>query len=104
MYQDNKRHIGLIIGIIAVLLIIVAFSYSNLSQSTREDLSDESITAIRQAIERCALQCYVVEGAYPVDLAYLKNNYGLNVNEDEYYIVYDAFAQNQLPDIRVLKK
>lgn len=56
--------------------------------------------AVRQAM----ITCYAVEGAYPADVAYLKENYGLAYNEDEYFVFYDAFASNILPEIRVSRK
>ena len=61
-------------------------------------------TAIRDAIRRSALQCYVVEGVYPPDLAYLQDHYGLQVNTDNYYVVYEAFASNVPPTINVIEK
>ena len=32
------------------------------------------------AVQQSALQCYTVEGAYPPNLEYLEENYGLRVN------------------------
>ena len=60
--------------------------------------------SIRAAVQQSALQCYVVEGAYPPDLKYLEDHYGLRVNTTDYYVVYDAYAENQLPDVRVTKR
>ena len=53
---------------------------------------------------RRARQCYVIEGAYPQDLRYQEENYGLAVNHEEYLIVYNAFAENLPPEIRVKYK
>ncbi len=50
------------------------------------------------------MQCYVVEGVYPPDLQYLENNYGLRVNTEDYYVVYDCFASNLPPTIRVIAR
>ena len=69
-----------------------------------KDLDEETVTAIRDAIRRSALQCYVVEGVYPPDLAYLQDHYGLQVNTDNYYVVYEAFASNVPPTINVIEK
>ena len=104
MYKDGKQ--GNLIKIIAVLFICVllVFGWRTFNRRAADDLSDESITAIKEAIEHAALQCYVIEGAYPVNLDYLKENYGLTINEKTYYVVYDAYAENQLPDIRIVRK
>ena len=69
-------------------------------------VTDEDIAAREKAIEQTvrerALQCYVIENAYPESLAYLEENYGLTVNKEDYLIVYDLFAENQPPQIRVI--
>lgn len=56
---------------------------------------------VRNAVRQAMITCYAVEGAYPADVAYLKENYGLAYNEDEYFVSYDAFASNILPEIYV---
>ena len=61
-------------------------------------------TRAEEAVRRSALQCYVVEGVYPPDLAYLQDHYGLQVNTDNYYVVYEAFASNVPPTINVIEK
>ena len=53
------------------------------------------------AVQRSALQCYAVEGAYPPDLQYLEDNYGLQVNKKDFYVTYEAFASNLPPTVRV---
>ena len=35
-------------------------------------------------------------------LGFLIQNYGLTVNQDNYIIVYEVFASNQLPEVQVL--
>ena len=47
-------------------------------------------------------QCYVIEKAYPESLSYLEENYGLAVNKEDYLIVYQLYAENQPPQIRVM--
>ena len=68
----------------------------------KRQLRESSRAAIRDAVVRSAVQCYAVEGVYPPSLAYLEERYGLRVNHDAYIVSYEAFASNQLPDIRVL--
>ena len=54
------------------------------------------------AVRARALQCYVIEGAYPESLEYLVENYGLAVNTDDYRIVYIPYAENLPPEIKVI--
>lgn len=104
MYHDSKRKTLLIFLIVLLGFTALFSAYSSFRKRAGSDLSDESAAAIKEAIEHAALQCYVVEGAYPVNLEYLKENYGLNINEKNYYVVYNAYAENQAPDIRIVKK
>lgn len=72
------------------------------SARVRHILYEESTRAIKTAVERCAMQCYVVEGAFPPSLAYLVENYGLQINEKEFYVSYDIFASNVPPAVKVI--
>ena len=51
-----------------------------------------------------AVDTRVVEGLFTIDLAYLQENYGLRINTDAYIIAYDAYAENQLPNVKVVKR
>ena len=104
MYRDRKNSVTLRWLMIVCLAAVLLFFVSHFSKKANAQIDDESIVSIREAIRHAAVQCYVVEGAYPVDLDYLKENYGLNINEKSYYVVYSAFAENQMPDIRVVRK
>ena len=104
MYRDTKRNPLLYVLALALAVAIFVMGYRFFDNYYSKDNDEESIAAIKASVERAALQCYVVEGAYPVDLKYLEDNYGLMINTEKYYVVYDAYAENQLPDIRVAKK
>ena len=103
MYQDRVSHKQRNILLIVLCALVLACGYFVFSGSGK-DLDEETVTAIRDAIRRSALQCYVVEGVYPPDLAYLQDHYGLQVNTDNYYVVYEAFASNVPPTINVIEK
>ena len=89
--------------VFAVLLCIAAFAVLFIRGARREEAGDSS-AAIREAVRSMAMQCYVIEGAYPMSLAYLEENYGLAVNQEDYLIIYTPFAENQPPDIRVIDR
>ena len=85
----------------AVLVLALAAVVA-LTPGIRKNVREGGRTAVRQAVLRSAVECYTVEGAYPESLDYLIQNYGLTVNRDNYIIVYEVFASNQLPDVQVL--
>lgn len=104
MYRDRKkRPLRSLLYILCLVLILAGIVYAG-KGSTGKDIDEESLLSVKSAIQRCALQCYVVEGVYPPDLAYLQDNYGLQVNTHDFYIVYDAFAENLPPDVIVSRK
>ncbi len=65
---------------------------------------EQGIALTEQAIRKAVLTCYAVEGLYPADLDYLKEHYQLKIEEDKYYISYDCFASNIMPEIYVFER
>ena len=59
---------------------------------------------VEQAVRDAALTCYAVEGAYPADISYLRDNYHLSYDEDRYVVFYDAWGDDVMPDIVVENK
>ena len=102
MYSDSAKKRRMWIALLVLLVIIAAVVL--FVALRRDDLSDKSAGAIKEAVQRCALQCYVVEGVYPPNLAYMEDNYGLQINHDDFYVTYDAFASNIPPTVIVTVK
>ena len=103
MYSDQKEKRRWPYWCAALLVLVVVLVFL-LLRSSGGDLNDESAAAIEEAVRAGALQCYVVEGIYPPDLAYLEEHYGLQINKHDYYVTYDAFASNIPPEIKVVHK
>lgn len=101
MYSDTakKRRAWIALAAAVILVIVLALLVAGHS-----DLTEDSAFAIRAAVRRSAMQCYVVEGVYPPSLSYLEDNYGLQINHEDYYVTYDAFASNLPPTITVRAK
>lgn len=103
MYSD-KRKKRVYRVILTLLLAVVILCTLKILPRLKRDMTTESVTALKSAIEQSARQCYVVEGAYPPDLKYLEDNYGVKVNTNDFYITYDAFASNMAPNVIVTPK
>ena len=56
---------------------------------------------VTEAVHNAALTCYAVEGAYPTNLEYLRTHYGLAYDQSRYFVRYDSFGSNLMPDISV---
>ncbi len=65
--------------------------------------SAENLRQLEETLRRGCVACYAAEGVYPPTLDYLKEHYGLQVDEARYTVRYTAFAENLMPDITVLE-
>lgn len=65
--------------------------------------ADAAKAQLEEALTRAAVACYAAEGAYPQDVAVLQERYGVRIDEERYTVIYDAFAENLMPDITVLE-
>ena len=88
------------IAIILLMAVLVAGVWMLVSRVDTAHNDAES-RYVYDAIHNAALTCYAVEGAYPESLEYLRKNYGLAYDQSRYYVTYDAFASNQMPEIYV---
>lgn len=86
----------LIIGILFYFL--TAISNLNSGQSAEDKVQ------LEMALSRAAVACYAAEGAYPPDLQYLIDHYGIQINTELYDVKYESIASNLMPDITVLEK
>ena len=101
--EGRTSRIRLIITIVlaALILVVAAFAWANKAAA---DSLEEEAEAIKDTVSRRALQCYVIEGAYPESLDYLVENYGLAVNMEDYKVVYIPYAENLPPQVKVIYK
>jgi hypothetical protein len=88
---------GLAILVSLLVLIIVGNGLVHLDIQSRE----AGRTVALEAIERSVMQCYALEGAYPPDLEYLEQYYGLILDEQRYVYQYEIVASNIHPIIGV---
>ena len=100
MKNKTVRTVVLCLIVAAAILLVAVPLYRS---AGREDAED-SVKAITETVQKLALQCYVIEGAYPASLDYLEENYGLTVNTKDYKIVYTPFAENLPPDVKVVPR
>jgi hypothetical protein len=83
--------------------VIAAFCYVGV-QSAEVKQQEEALRIAEESILRGAVRCYAQEGVYPPDYEYLKENYGIRVDEEKYTVFYTVFASNMMPDVTVIEK
>lgn len=64
----------------------------------------QSIDLLRQSARRAVVQCYAIEGIYPENMEYLEKHYGLDYNHEKYFIDYEVFASNVMPNVEVYER
>ncbi len=91
---------GYLITVMIFGVVVGAFLNGVLSMSGRMDR--EGAETLRSAIARASVQCYAIEGRYPPSIQYLEENYGIRIDRDRFYVFYEGFASNIMPDITVV--
>lgn len=81
------RHILKILSALAVAFFILS--------GQKTDIPQAQLDRIEAAAKRAALQCYALEGAYPEDIQYLHDHYGLA--HDKNVMLYYTFIGRNLP-------
>ena len=69
---------------------------------TQEQAADQSLRLTEESIRRAAVQCYALEGIYPVNIQYLMDHYGIRPDTSRFIIHYRYIADNLLPEIAVI--
>lgn len=85
--------IFLFIGIIAFFLITI-------TNASREIDNNELVT-LRESIDKAIVNCYAIEGAYPKDIEYIEENYGVVIDREKFIVIYEVLAPNVLPNVIV---
>ena len=99
--KRSNRLRGVVICLVCIgVLLGTVTAVSNLNKGNRTEEKKQ----LEEAIRRSVITCYATEGVYPPDFAYVKEKYGIVVDESRYVVVYDVFAENLMPDITVLER
>ena len=103
MKRRKKPWGALLRGVLLpAVCIVVLVGFSTALDSLNSGRDAEDLRQLEETLRRSCATCYACEGIYPPNLEYLKEHYGIQINETRYYVHYDVFADNLMPDIRVL--
>lgn len=104
MYTDKRTRRWPLAVFAAVLVLAAALLCWWRAGASGQDIQEEAAQAVKSAIGQSAAQCYVVEGVYPPTLEHLEEHYGLQVNREDFFVVYEVFASNLPPEVTVVPK
>ena len=82
---------------VACVLVAAVLIVGVLQTHARE----QGAAALRESIINAAKQCCAIEGSYPASLEHLEENYGVVINDDDYVVSYESFADNVMPTVVV---
>ncbi|MDR0861505.1 MAG: hypothetical protein LBN30_01815 [Oscillospiraceae bacterium] len=107
MSKDSGRTLinvikGYGLGLV-MLIAIVLIVFRGLS-STEDSSRTEQKRMLGDSIRRAMVTCYAMEGSYPESLDYMKNYYGVRVDETKFIVHYNVFASNIMPNFDVLER
>lgn len=101
----GKNLTGVLRGaVLAAFVLAALFCFFTGLSGVQKGSGEEGRRKLEESIRRTAAACYAVEGIYPPTLDYMEENYGLQVDEERYFVDYRIFASNLMPDITVLEK
>lgn len=98
------RYIGPQSMITLLLLGVIWIAGFQAVQDIAMNKSEDRSKAIETVLLQAAVQCYALEGSYPSGLDYLKEHYGILLDESQYYYFYDVQGANLVPKIAVIKR
>ena len=98
----RKNRYGQLLLAVAVFLLFFAVFLAGV-QSVSAVSEEKEMENIENAVVRSAVFCYGTEGAYPESLAYLREHYGLQYDEDKYIVDYEIVGKNIRPQVRVFR-
>ena len=88
------------IALFAGMILWLSLALGNASAAS----DGERLAQVRQSVENGITLCYATEGAYPVSLDYLAENYGVTYDKQRYIVHYERFADNVRPTVTVIEK
>ena len=59
---------------------------------------------LEETLRRAAVACYAAQGAYPPDLSYIEEHWGVQIDRSRYAVFYQVEGSNLMPDITVLER
>lgn len=90
-----------------VLILVMALAIFCLYKGVRKmeyGQQAESVKQLDSSIRKAVLTCYAAEGVYPPTVEYLKQNYGIQIDEERFTVFYEVHGDNLMPEITVLEK
>ena len=93
------RGVGISVVIFMGTLLLFLLAIGNATKQTQK----EQKQSLADAVERSLLQCYVTEGCYPENFAYLEEKYGILYDKEQFRVDYQVYGTNMRPEVTILE-
>lgn len=98
--RRNLLTMAITLLVFALCLLMVLRGVSSAGEARKA----EALRVTEDSLHRAVMSCYALEGRYPPTLEYLIDHYGVYVDREAYYVDYDIFATNLMPEITVIER
>ncbi|MCI8862552.1 MAG: hypothetical protein HFI20_08720 [Lachnospiraceae bacterium] len=102
LYKRKRKHVirwAAVLGIFFCAVVFLHVGSSRMEKTARSEQQELLTDVINQAV----VNCYAMEGRYPESMQYLIENYGIQVDFDQYAVSYEIFAENIKPRVKVIR-
>lgn len=102
----KKRTVLNIAKVLIMFLAVLAavFCLYKAANKMGNNQQAESLKQLESSIRKATMTCYATEGVYPPTIQYLKDNYGIQVDESRFVVFYEIFGSNVMPGITVMER
>lgn len=90
------------IMLLLIVLLLTAVWFLAAAGNVDAGQQEAGRQQLEDALRRAAVACYAAEGIYPPTVDYLTQHYGIQIDRERYYVFYEVFAENLMPEITVL--
>ena len=104
LFDTKKKRRSITTFLPTLLFALLLCSFILFSNSFSETNLQQEKQILQDALKRSVIQCYALEGAYPISLRYLEEHYGLTYNKEHFFVDYQYIGSNLHPDITIIER
>lgn len=85
-----------------VFLAVIIFC-AGVTGNMSGKISENQKETLEKAINNAIVTCYSIEGSYPESLDYIKEQYGIVIDDNKYFVDYKIIASNIKPQVTIIE-
>lgn len=102
MKKCKMKNVLKIVILFATLAVAIFFLCKATDKMNRGQ-QQENLIQLEHSLKKAVMTCYATEGVYPPTIQYLKENYGIQIDEKRYHVFYEIHGSNLMPSITVME-